>query len=99
MRTIRPMDHEAIINSVKKTNRLVVVDESWPFAGISAEVSYIVQKHAFDYLDAPIVRVNAADVSMAYAPTLVVEYMPNPKKFIDAVIQTVSVNTTSVFDL
>lgn len=91
LRTIRPMDHDAIIQSVKKTNRLVVVDESWPFAGISAEVTYIVQKHAFDYLDAPIVRINAADVSMAYAPTLVEEYMPNPKKIIDAVKQTMYV--------
>lgn len=87
LRTIRPMDHETIIRSVKKTNRLVVVDESWPFAGISAEVAYITQKHAFDYLDAPVVRVNAADTSLGYAPTLVEEYLPNVKKVIDAVKQ------------
>ena len=85
LRTIRPMDHRTIIESVKKTNRLVVVDESWPFAGVSAEVAYVVQKHAFDYLDAPVVRVNSADVSLGYAPTLVEEYLPNPTKIIKAV--------------
>ncbi|MCB0706207.1 MAG: pyruvate dehydrogenase complex E1 component subunit beta [Saprospiraceae bacterium] len=85
LRTIRPMDHQAIIDSVKKTNRLVVVDESWPFAGISAEVTYITQKYAFDYLDAPIIRVNSPDVAMAYAPTLVDAFMPNPTKIIKAV--------------
>jgi len=85
LRTIRPMDHDTIIKSVKKTNRLVVVDESWPFAGISSEVSYITQKFAFDYLDAPVIRVNSADTSMAYAPTLVEEYLPNPHKIIQAV--------------
>ncbi len=87
LRTIRPMDHEAIVESVKKTNRLVVVDESWPFAGVSAEVTYEVQKYAFDYLDAPIVRVNSADTSLPYAPTLVEEYLPNPAKVIEAVKQ------------
>ena len=85
LRTIRPMDHETIINSVKKTNRVVVVDESWPFAGISAEVTYNVQKMAFDYLDAPVIRVNAADTSLPYAPTLVEAYMPNPAKIVKAV--------------
>jgi pyruvate dehydrogenase E1 component beta subunit len=87
LRTIRPMDHETILNSVKKTNRLVVVDESWPFAGISAEVTYIVQKHAFDYLDAPVVRVNSADTSLGYAPTLVDEYLPSIANVIAAVKQ------------
>ena len=87
LRTIRPMDHETIIESVKKTNRLVVVDESWPFAGISSEVTYQAQKYAFDYLDAPVVRVNAADTSMAYAPTLVEAYLPNVPKIIEAVKQ------------
>ena len=85
LRTIRPMDHETIINSVKKTNRIVAVDESWPFAGISAEIAYEVQKYAFDYLDAPVIRVNAADVSLPYAPTLVEAYMPNAAKIIKAV--------------
>lgn len=85
LRTIRPLDHHAIVESVKKTNRLVVVDESWPFAGISAEIAYEVQKYAFDYLDAPVTRVNAADTSLPYAPTLVDEYLPNAEKIIKAV--------------
>ncbi len=87
LRTIRPMDYETLINSLKKTNRMVVVDESWPFAGVSSEVTYMMQKHAFDYLDAPVVRVNSADTSLPYAPTLVEEYLPNVKKIIDAVKQ------------
>ena len=87
LRTIRPLDHETIVNSVKKTNRLVVVDESWPFAGVSAEIAYEIQKYAFDHLDAPVIRVNSADTSLPYAPTLVDEYMPNPAKVIKAVNQ------------
>lgn len=85
LRTIRPLDHQTIVESVKKTNRLVVIDESWPFAGISSEVAYEVQKYAFDYLDAPVTRVNAADTSLPYAPTLVEEYLPNADKIIKAV--------------
>ncbi len=85
LRTIRPLDHETIVRSVKKTNRLIVVDESWPFAGVSAEVAYEIQKYAFDYLDAPVTRINAADTSLPYAPTLVDAYMPNPEKIIKAV--------------
>lgn len=85
LRTIRPLDHETIVQSVRKTNRLVVVDESWPFAGVSAEVAYVVQKYAFDYLDAPVTRVNSADTSLPYAPTLVDAYLPNPAKVIAAV--------------
>ena len=88
LRTIKPLDHETIVNSVKKTNRLVVVDESWPFAGVSAEIAYEVQKYAFDHLDAPVTRVNAVDVSLPYAPTLVDAYMPNPDKVIKAVNAT-----------
>lgn len=85
LRTIRPLDIHTIIDSVKKTNRLVVVDESWPMFGVSAEIAYEVQKYAFDHLDAPVTRVNAADTSLGYAPTLVEEYMPNPTKIIKAV--------------
>ncbi len=87
LRTIRPLDIDTVIQSVKKTNRLVVVDESWPFSGVSAEITYEVQKYAFDYLDAPVVRVNSADVSLPYAPTLVEAYLPNPSKVIQAVKQ------------
>lgn len=93
LRTIRPLDYQTIINSVKKTNRLVVVDESWPFAGVSAEVAYGIQKHAFDYLDAPVVRVNAADTSLPYAPTLVDAYMPTPDKVIKAVKEVSYINS------
>lgn len=85
LRTIRPMDYETTIRSVRKTNRIVVVDESWPFAGISTEVAYAVQRHAFDHLDAPVVRVNSADTSLSYASTLVDAYLPNPEKIIKAV--------------
>lgn len=85
LRTIRPLDHKTIVESVKKTNRLVVIDESWPFAGVSAEIAYEVQKYAFDYLDAPVTRVNSADTSLSYAPTLVEEYLPNAAKIIKAV--------------
>lgn len=85
LRTIRPLDHRTLVESVKKTNRIVVVDESWPFAGVSAEIAYEIQKYAFDHLDAPVTRVNAADTSLPYAPTLVEAYMPNPAKVIKAV--------------
>lgn len=92
LRTIRPLDHETIVNSVKKTNRIIVVDESWPFAGVSAEVAYEVQKYAFDYLDAPVTRLNAADTSLPYAPTLVEEYLPNPEKIIRTAKEVLYVN-------
>lgn len=84
LRTIRPLDYQTIVDSVKKTNRLVVIDESWPLAGISAEVAYGIQKYAFDYLDAPVTRVNSADTSLPYAPTLVEEYLPNAEKIVKA---------------
>jgi pyruvate dehydrogenase E1 component beta subunit len=85
LRTIRPLDHDTIVASVKKTNRLVVIDESWPFAGVSSEVAYQLQKFAFDYLDAPVIRVNAADTSLPYAAAFVEEYLPNAEKIIKAV--------------
>lgn len=85
LRTIRPLDYPTIVESVKKTNRLVVVDESWPYGGISSEIAFQVQKNAFDYLDAPVKRVNGADVPMAYAPNLIEAYLPNPAKVIAAV--------------
>jgi pyruvate dehydrogenase E1 component beta subunit len=85
LRTIRPLDEAAIINSVKKTNRLIALDESWPFAGVSSEIAYRAQKHAFDYLDAPVTRLNSLDVNMCYAPTLVEAYLPTTEKVIRAV--------------
>ena len=85
LRTIRPLDIETIINSVKKTNRLVIVDESWPFTSIASEITFQVQRYAFDYLDAPIRRVCSADTSMHYAPNLVEAYLPSVAKVIEAV--------------
>ena len=93
LRTIRPLDHKTIVESVRKTNRLVVVDESWPLYGVSAEIAYEVQRYAFDYLDAPVVRVNSADTSLPYAPTLVAGYLPNPEKIIEAVRSVTYQNT------
>lgn len=84
LRTIRPMDHKTVIESLKKTNRLVVVDESWPFASISSEIAYVAQKYAFDYLDAPVTRVNSADTSLGYASTYVEEFMPNVERVVKA---------------
>lgn len=85
LRTIRPLDIETLINSVKKTNRCVIVDEAWPFASVSSEVAYTLQRLAFDYLDAPVIRVSSADTSLPYASTLVDAYMPNPSRVIKAV--------------
>src|SRR5246127_1231140 len=75
--TIRPLDWQTIVESVKKTNRLVIVEEQWPFGSVSSEISYRVQKEAFDYLDAPIRRICSADANMHYAPNLVAAYLPD----------------------
>lgn len=88
LRTIRPLDIPTIITSVKKTNRLVILEEAWPYGSVTSEVTFQVQKHAFDYLDAPIKRVTTLDTSIAYAPTLVQAFMPNPEKVIKAVKET-----------
>ena len=85
MRTVRPLDYAAVVESVKKTNRLVIVEEAWPLAAISSEITYHVQKYAFDYLDAPVHRVNSRDVPLPYAPTLIEAILPNTKRTIDAV--------------
>jgi len=85
LRTIRPLDYPTIVESVKRTNRLVIVEESWPYGSIASEITYQIQKNAFDYLDAPIKRVNAKDVSMSYAPTLVEAYLPSVADTLQAV--------------
>ena len=77
LRTVRPIDYDTVINSVKKTNRLVVVEEAWPLASISSEIAYMVQKVAFDHLDAPIRRITTQDTPLGYAPTFVQEFLPN----------------------
>ena len=85
LRTVRPIDYETIINSVKKTNRLVIVEEAWPLSSIATEVSHYVQRHAFDYLDAPIHRINNRDLPLPYAPTLIEEILPNVKRTVEAI--------------
>ncbi len=85
LRTVRPIDYDAIINSVKKTNRLVVVEEAWPLASISSEISHIVQRRAFDFLDAPVHRVTSMDTNLPYAPTFVEAYLPNVERIVKAV--------------
>jgi pyruvate dehydrogenase E1 component beta subunit len=77
LRTIRPLDWQTIMESVKKTNRLVIVEEQWPFSSVSSEISYRIQKEAFDYLDAPIRRITSADTNMHYAPNLVALHLPD----------------------
>lgn len=85
LRTIRPLDHDTIIKSVKKTNRLVILEEAWPFGSVCTEITYRVQKDAFDFLDAPIRRVTTQDVSLGYAPTFVEAFMPNAEKLVKVV--------------
>lgn len=77
LRTIRPLDWHTVLESVKKTNRLIIIEEQWPFASVSSELSYRIQKEGFDYLDAPIRRITAADAPLHYAPNLVAAALPN----------------------
>jgi pyruvate dehydrogenase E1 component beta subunit len=77
LRTIRPLDWMTILESVKKTNRLVIVEEQWPMCSVSSEIGYRIQKEAFDYLDAPIRRITSQDAPMHYAPNLVKQYLPS----------------------
>lgn len=85
LRTVRPMDHETILNSVKKTNRLVILEEAWPFGNVATEITYQVQSQAFDYLDAPIVKINTADTPAPYSPVLLAEWLPNAQDVVKAV--------------
>ena len=85
LRSVRPIDYDTIVESVKKTNRLVVVEEAWPLASISSDLSHQVQSLAFDYLDAPVTRVNSKDLPLPYAPTLIQEILPNVKRTMEAV--------------
>lgn len=85
LRTIRPMDWQTILQSVQKTNRLVIVEEQWPFASVSSEISYRIQKEGFDYLDAPIRRITSADAPMHYAPNLVNAYLPDVSRTVKLV--------------
>ncbi|MFJ1430609.1 pyruvate dehydrogenase complex E1 component subunit beta [Capnocytophaga canimorsus] len=85
LRTVRPMDHEAIFKSVRKTNRLVILEEAWPFGNVASEITYQVQENVFDYLDAPIQRITTADTPAPYSPELLKEWLPNANDVIKAV--------------
>ena len=85
LRTIRPLDYNTIFESVKKTNRLVILEESWPFGNISTEITYQVQNQIFDFLDAPIEKINTADTPAPYSPVLLAEWLPNYKDVIKAI--------------
>ena len=84
-RTLRPLDDRLIFESVKKTNRCIIVEEGWPFAGLGAEIAYRIMKEGFDFLDAPVVRVTGEDVPMPYAKNLEHEVFPNVEKVVRAV--------------
>ncbi|MEO6681803.1 MAG: pyruvate dehydrogenase complex E1 component subunit beta [Ginsengibacter sp.] len=85
LRTIRPLDWHTILESVKKTNRLVIIEEQWPFASISSEVAYRIQKEGFDYLDAPVRRITSLDAPMHYAPNLVAQYNPDVPRTVNLI--------------
>lgn len=85
LRTLRPIDYNTVVQSIKKTNRCVVLEESWPLASISSEIAYHLQRYAFDYLDAPVERVTQTDTPFAFSPTLIDEALPNVERLITAV--------------
>jgi len=85
LRTVRPVDYETILESVKRTNRCVVVEEANPIAAMSSEITYNIQRWAFDFMDAPVIRVNSKDLPLPYAPTLIEEILPSVKRTVEAV--------------
>jgi len=85
LRTVRPLDYDTVLNSVKKTNRLVVLEEAWPFGSVASEITYMVQEKAFDYLDAPVQRITTADTPAPYSPALLKEWLPNAQDVVKAV--------------
>src|SRR5690625_1162069 len=85
LRTVRPMDTDMIIESVKKTNRLVILEEAWPFGNVATEITFQVQSQAFDYLDAPIIKINTADTPAPFSAPLMDEWLPNSQDVIEAV--------------
>ena len=86
LRSIRPLDQDAILKTVMKTNRVLLVDESKPFGGVSAMVAMLIQEHAFDYLDAPIQRVCSIDAPAIYSPHIENEQLPNPRRIVEKVL-------------
>ena len=89
LRTVRPLDIESILTSVRKTNRLVILEEAWPFGNVSTEITYQVQNEVFDYLDAPIEKINTADTPAPFSPVLLNEWLPNSEDVIAAVKKVV----------
>ncbi|AIM60776.1 pyruvate dehydrogenase [Cellulophaga geojensis KL-A] len=85
LRTVKPLDYDAVLKSVKKTNRLVVLEEAWPFGNVATEITYHIQSNAFDYLDAPVERINTADTPAPYSPVLLEEWLPNHQDVVKAV--------------
>jgi pyruvate dehydrogenase E1 component beta subunit len=85
LRTVRPLDIDTVLASVKKTNRLVIVEEAWPFGNVSTEITYQVQEKAFDYLDAPVVKVNTADTPAPFSPVLFEAWLPNDQDVVAAI--------------
>jgi pyruvate dehydrogenase E1 component beta subunit len=85
LKTVRPMDFDSILKSVKKTNRLVVLEEAWPFASVASEIAYKVQSEAFDYLDAPVQRINTPDTPAPFSKKLFDLWYPNADKVVEAV--------------
>ena len=83
--TVRPLDINTVLQSVKKTNRLVILEEAWPFGNVSTEITYQIQEKAFDYLDAPVVKINTADTPAPYSPVLLEEWLPNSGDVVKAV--------------
>lgn len=92
LRTVRPIDYETVVESIKKTNRCVVVEESWPLASISSEIAYHIQRYAFDYLDAPVYRVTQSDTPFAFSPSLIEEALPNTDRIVNAVKASLYMN-------
>ncbi len=85
LRTVRPLDYNTVFESVKKTNRLVILEEAWPFGNVATEITYQVQQELFDYLDAPVEKINTADTPAPYSPVLLKEWLPNSEDVIKAV--------------
>jgi pyruvate dehydrogenase E1 component beta subunit len=87
LRTIRPLDEQTVLASVRKTHRVLLVDENKPFCGVGAQLAYMIQNQAFDDLDAPIKRVSAIDAPAIYSPPLEAEQVPNPQRILKAAIE------------
>jgi pyruvate dehydrogenase E1 component beta subunit len=85
LRTVKPLDYDAVLKSVKKTNRMVILEEAWPFGNVASEIIYHVQSKAFDFLDAPIEKINTADTPAPYSPVLFAEWLPNYEDVIRSV--------------